>query len=306
MRHVRRILFPTDFSTCADHALSWALLLARRWEAELHLFHAVVLHEHDPHNPAHHLPDAGEIVAHLQRTAATAMRAELENRGVAGIEIVHAHERAPLPAPAILEYAADHGVDLVVMGTHGRRGLGHLLLGSVTEEVVRKAPCPVLTVRPDGHDEQAEVALPSRVLAAVDFSEHSPAVVGAARFVAGSGDAELSLLHVVEEQIHPAFYAVGRTSLLELHPEIRDTSVREMRRLLGDDGADVADVSTNVVEGRPAVEIVRFAEDHGSELVVVGSRGLTGVEHALLGSVADRVIRTAPCPVLVAREAGRG
>ena len=147
MIRLQKILFPTDFSPCADRAFDLALLLAQHFGAELHMFHAVVLHEDDPHNPAHHFPDPEAIHHRLERLADSEMARLLERQGATEARIRQVKSRGISAAPSILEYADECDADLIVMGTEGRRGPSHLLLGSVAEEVVGHARCPVLTVR---------------------------------------------------------------------------------------------------------------------------------------------------------------
>ena len=148
MIRIERILFPTDFFRCADQALDEALYLARRYGAELHMFHAIVLHAEDPHNPAHHFPDVEAIQARLEELAHTDMEAVLAEHEATGIVIRQVHARGISAAGAILEYAEENAADLIVMGTHGRTGIRRAVIGSVAEYVVRHAPCTVVCVKP--------------------------------------------------------------------------------------------------------------------------------------------------------------
>ena len=146
MLRISNILFPTDFSKCADQALIHALHLAKMSGAVLHKLHAIVLHDENPHNPAHHVGNVTLVHQNLKDLANAKMVSAMVPYKDAGIRIKMVQERGIAPAEVTLEYARDHDIDLIVMGTHGRRGLGHLFLGSVAEEVVRLADCPVLTV----------------------------------------------------------------------------------------------------------------------------------------------------------------
>ena len=138
-----QILVPTDFSTDADHALEHAIGLAQPFQARLTLLHVVYLY----------LPDAAEAsfpayVAQLKREADQQLqgpRSRVEDAEVA----VEAFTEMGVPADKIVEIARDRHADLIVMGTQGRTGLPHLLLGSVAERVVRLAPCPVMVTRKD-------------------------------------------------------------------------------------------------------------------------------------------------------------
>ncbi len=142
---IRRILFPTDFSEYADHAWSYVLTFAQEFAAEVHLLHVVP--------PPPRLTETyavnfdPEALLEAQRAEAAAL---LERQVQAAKEAsltAQAAIRTGVDFHEILEYARAQAVDLIVMGTHGRTGLAHVLLGSVAEKVVRRAPCPVLTIK---------------------------------------------------------------------------------------------------------------------------------------------------------------
>lgn len=143
---LERILLPTDFSECSERARSYACELAKRFTAELHLLHVA--------GPIMVPPGyVGPVPDELLRPEEGA-RHELEKWNDPAFEEAKGVVRTVTLGTAFVEivrYAREHEVDLVVIGTHGRSGINHALLGSVAEKVVRKAPCPVLTVRPEGH-----------------------------------------------------------------------------------------------------------------------------------------------------------
>ena len=142
---IRRILFPTDFSEYAEHAWSYALTFAQEFGAEVHLLHVVASPPRlaeayavnfDPEKMVKAL--AGEANASMDRTVEAAKSWGL---------IFRREVRVGVDFREIIDYVAKHGIDLIVMATHGRTGLAHALLGSVAEKVVRKSPCPVLTIK---------------------------------------------------------------------------------------------------------------------------------------------------------------
>jgi len=300
---LRRILFPTDFSPCAEQALDYALALANLYQAELHVFHATVLHEDDPHQLAHHLPDVAALRTRLRQLAESDINAALAARKAGELKVKVAHRFSVAAAPAILDYAADKRIDLIVMGTHGRRGIGRLFLGSVAEEVVRCAPCPVLTVREKAKPRRPRP--PKHILVPVDYSRHSQLALRYALEMAALWQARVHLLHVVEETLHPAFYASGKTSIFDFVPDIRRKSLQAMRELVVKAKGPEVQTAFHVVEGRAAVEIVKWAEKHPVDLMVIATHGLTGLEHLLLGSVTEKVLRTAPCPVFTVKAFGK-
>ncbi len=146
MIQLKKILFPTDFSRRGNRALLHSLNLAKKYKAELHMLHALVLWDDDPHNPAYHFPDKEELQTRLEEAAAAQMTADLEKADIEDLVIKQVHERGMTPAETIARYAGENDIDLIVIGTHRRRRIGHLF-GSVVEEVVRMASCSVLTIR---------------------------------------------------------------------------------------------------------------------------------------------------------------
>ncbi len=302
MLTISKILYPTDFSKCASHALPHTLDLARQYGCELHLLHALVMHDADPSNISHRLPDMEELYKALEEHAEMQMKAALEGQEEAGLQVKSALVRAISAAGAILDYAAENEIDLIAMGTHGRRGLRRLLLGSVAEEVVRLAPCPVLTV-PERLDVPAGRI--ESIVVPVDFSEHAKLALLYATEFAAAYHARLHLLHVVDEVIYPDFYPPVVPSGGSITEELRDQSLQRMRSLLTDIEHTQTNKEVHVRAGRAAPEIASFTAELAADLVVIASHGLTGISHMLLGSVTEQLIRRAHCPVLTVKAFGR-
>jgi len=152
MIKLERILVPTDMSEFSGHALRYGCEFANRFGAELHLLNVVQDIVAMVPEPGLAFPAPGEYMAEMQDAAKQALE-QLPESGKVQPEItVHREVRVGTPFLEIVRYAKDIDADMVVIGTHGRTGLAHVLLGSTAEKVVRKAPCPVLTVRPEGHD----------------------------------------------------------------------------------------------------------------------------------------------------------
>ena len=185
----------------------------------------------------------------------------------------------------------DPTFDLVVMGTHGRTGMSRMLLGSVTEKVVRHAPCSVMTMRTD-----TAAASYSKILCAVDFSDASEVAMDMAAAMRGQ---TITLLHTIEMSIPYAADPLPPVYLGDLKERAEEELEREAKQL-----RRLAEVPVEAVlrEGRAQYEITKLLDDDPSfDLVVVGSHGRTGIKRALIGSVAEAVVRHARCPVLVAR-----
>ena len=149
MIQLARILLPTDFSEFSSEATKYACALAEQFDAELHLLHVLEIHQSTT-------PDFAMGLALPSRTKESRKAAEktlenvLDSKWAEGRKVVKAILEGT-PFLEIIRCAKEYDIDLIVMGTHGRSGLVHVLIGSVAEKVVRKAPCPVLTVRPEGH-----------------------------------------------------------------------------------------------------------------------------------------------------------
>ena len=151
MIDLHRILVPTDFSKFSQHALTYAAAFAEKFGAELYLLHvvqdlALVIPEVIPIEPPL-TPSVQQLTTAVQ----SAFDRVVEENRLQGLT-VHREVREGTPFYEIIRYAREATIDLIVMGTHGHTGLAHVLLGSVTEKVVRKAPCPVLTVRHPEHE----------------------------------------------------------------------------------------------------------------------------------------------------------
>lgn len=304
MIQIRRILLPTDFFNCANQALEHAVYLAKRFKAELLLFHAIVLQEYDPQNPAYRLPDFETLAAQLKALAEQQMSAAVEAHRDGRLRIETVQQRGFSAADTILEFARDRDVDLIVMGTHGRRGIGRLLLGSVAERVLRFSRCPVLTIREQADPESVDRT--ERILVPVDFSEHARCAVAHAREIAGMYGATLNLLHVVEESVYPPFYyARKRPDVFDIRPNIKARSESALEQLFEEVPGPDVDCEIHCFEGHPAKAIARFAELNRSDLIVIATQGLTGLSRMLLGNVSRRVIRRAPCPVFTVKSSGR-
>lgn len=303
MLSIRRILFPTDFSPGSERALDTALALAREFGAELHMLHAVVLHSDDPNDPAHHFPDAEQIRSRLEETAVLRMESGIIDRSAEQLDVKRQHRRGMSVAPTILEHAQEIDPDLIVMSTHGRRGLENVLLGSVTEEVVRLSAWPVLTVRSDQDASPFPSSRP--ILVPVDFSEHSRRALTTARDVAARFGSSVHVLHVFERAVHPELYYGG----IPLDsPDFRmvEANLREaLETFVRETPGPEAVTSLHVLEGRAVPTILDFIQEHDIGLVVIATHGLTGMAHLLLGSVSEKVVRRATCPVLTERAFGK-
>lgn len=304
MLHVKNILVPTDFSDGSALALDHALGLAERTSAAVHLLHVEVLYEVSKGLQTG-LPHTVEDALNTLKQYAEDMTFAWTAEGSAAFPMTYEVVRDIAAAPAILNYAEVHDVDVIVMGTHGRRGVRRMMMGSVAEEVVRLARCPVLTLH-EGETDVAEGGAAPTFVVPIDFSLHAKEALRYAKAMADLYGARLHLLHVVEETLHPAFYEGG---VLSAHHEIRadlDAQAEAQLKVLYDEvGGDPAVVTFEVATGHADDEIVAAAKRTGAALIVMATQGLRGIERVFLGSVAARVVRRATCPVFILKAFGK-
>jgi nucleotide-binding universal stress UspA family protein len=303
IKKLNRILFPHDFSECAGQALTHAIYFAKKYNAELHMLHVVTLFEDAPQVNLKDFPDKEMLQKRLEEISSSRMKGIKESNISAGIKIITSVSRAISEAPGILDYAAEKDIDLIVMGTHGRRGIGHLFLGSVAEEVVRLSPVPVFTVR------ETEMPKPiknfEKILVPVDFSEHSLSALEHAKSIAESYNASLQLLHVIEEPVHPALSLAGKSSIFDIIPDLKADCKKRIEKMLKNVKGSEVKSEIFVIEGRASADIIKFVKEHNTDLLVIATHGLTGIEHLLLGSVTEKVVRMASCPVFTVKSFGK-
>jgi nucleotide-binding universal stress UspA family protein len=300
MPNIRRILYPTDFSTPSADAAEQAIALARWYHARITALHVCV----PIFMPVPGLPPPVDRVGEAEKRRAREQATGCVDAGAAagvGVDVV---VEAGDPAREILDWAARLPADLIVMGTHGASGFERLMLGSVTEKVLRKAACPVLTVPPRAH--ATSTLPPTRIVCAVDFSEWSLASFELAASVAQESGAALTLVHVIEWPWHeppaPAFDELPAEQAAALQEYRRDVETRATKRLEAVRSGPVSDRCTvRVLHGKPYVELLRVAADEHADLIVLGVHGRNVVDLALFGSTTNHVVRQATCPVLTLR-----
>ena len=299
MASIEHVLCPIDFSEGSTHALEQAAAVASWYNARL-----TALHVYSPLVPVPGLPvdEAPESELLRAREEATAFVESVLGSGTAVDVFVDVGK----PVRSIIERADRLPADLIVMGTHGASGFERLVLGSVTETILRKAACPVLTVPPRAH---VTSRLPfTRVLCAVDFSEWSVAAVELASSLARHSGAALELLHVVEwpweEPPAPLFADLPReqaAALLEFRRYVTASATRRLESLAPGETRDRCAMTTRICHGKPYVEILRVAADTSADLIVLGVHSRKLIDVAMFGSTTNHVVRRAACPVVTLR-----
>jgi len=306
MTPYKRILCPVDFSDFSRHALDEAIAIAHLYDGcvtALHVFPLAIAAD-----PFAGLPEfqpfrlTDRHRAHLLRqlsTFAATEGAEQRRTTVALREGVDIHAE-------ILEAADRMTPDLIVMGTHGRSGFQHLMLGSVAEKVLHKARWPVLTVPPKAPDAVSAGPAPfTRILCGIDFSDCSLAALRHAISLASQARAQLDVLSVV--QLIP-MYDTTATVPLYYPGLLGDLKADIWKRLnsVVDDAASEMPVERFVTVGSPHREIVRVATERKTELVVLGAYSHGPIDRIVFGSTTNHVVRQSRCPVLTVRTSQPG
>lgn len=302
MPTIDKVLFTTDFSELSNHALPYAIKMAKIYGAELIMLHAVTIYDNDPNDPAYHFPYLQNYCEQATKSADDRFQVCFERAGDSGVRVRKALVQGISPHAAILEFIETEGdVGLVCMSTHGRSGLKHVLLGSVTENVIRYAPCPILAVKQTGHEfidpDTGDVRI-GKIVFPYDFSKDSLKPLEMLRSVAAIGNAEITVLHSIDVEIPPVYYTSGVTSIMQLDPELNDRVMHRLRSEL-EQPLEGFNVRYIVAEGRAEDRIREAAREERADLIVMGSAGSNGAGGFLFGSTTARVIQKAVCPVLV-------
>jgi nucleotide-binding universal stress UspA family protein len=299
---IRRILCPVDFSRFSHHALEQAVALAREFGAEVSALHVSAVAPVTAFVPigAPLVPEP----ARLSRAERQAMTRQLhdfvDEIAVDGLSL-RTELKEQDPVSAIVDTALTWPADVIVMGTHGRSGFERLMLGSVTEKVLRKAPCPVLTVPRRLVTAKPRLAF-GRILCAVDFSPASLRALEYAVSLASPDGPGVQALNVIE------LFAEGggmRDELVLDTPDFRAGLLRHaqqrLRDAIGDPLRARCPIAESVTMGKAYREILRIAADDHADLIVLGVQGRTAADLFLFGSTTQHVVRQAECPVLTIR-----
>ncbi len=295
MPEIRRILCPIDFSEFSVRAYCHALSLAEHYRAKLVALHIVELWRYPCAGFAASVSLYEDFCQALRESGKKELQEFVKNHTPDEIqpELVVNQGMAP---DSILAFAEAQKTDLIVMGTHGRRGFDRLMLGSVTERVLRTASCPVLAVCKPPHDlitsgkQRDHVHHLSRILFCTDFSENSQRALDYAISATAEYDAELTLLHVLED--------VPGSAKTE---EAIAIATEQLDKLIPPEKRKTRKIKTAVRIGKPYRQIIQLAEEAQTDLVTMAVRGRGTLDLAAFGSTTYRVIQLGPCPVLAAQ-----
>jgi nucleotide-binding universal stress UspA family protein len=283
------VLVPTDGSSHSVRAAEHGLYLANEFDASVHVIHVADV------QGASGLFDAGGVTEQFVtglieegKSAIEATKAVINDRDSVTTAVIKGE-----PSEAILEYADEHGANLIAMGTHGRTGLDRYIMGSVTERVVRLSDVPVLTVRatersqmPSGYEE---------ILVPTDGSEPAAAAVDHGLAIAGQTGARIHAVNIVDVgDIASTPHYTPPMDVIERLESEGEAATGRIAAQARDRGVDAI---TEVHEGFPVRDLLEYADEKDIDLIAMGTTGRTGLGRYLLGSTTERIIRHAEVPV---------
>jgi nucleotide-binding universal stress UspA family protein len=282
MINIKKILCPVDFFPASHAAVKYAAGLAANYDATIHFLHVLT----PIPLTAYEYVDTEEVIHGLEASSAVEMNklvAGLKGTGVrteTDVRLGDVYDEIKL---AIEEVKPD----LIVMGTHGRRSVERWFMGSTTEKLLRHSPVPLVTIAATGGKPSAP---PRRILVTTDFSEGTSDALAFAFSVAQENESKVTLLHVVNDvDVDVSGY--------------RDSLINRVRKQLDDlvpaEARNWCEIATRVETGIPYRIIKRVLEDERIDLLVMNIHGKGMLDRALLGSTAERLVRTAGCPVML-------
>ena len=295
---LNRILCATDLSDLGNYAVSYGVALAKGFKAKLYLCHVVDLSSTTMYGEATFTFEAQNL--YMEDYAQGQLKDLIAGQSI-DMEPLVTTGRA---SDEIVRLAEENSIDLVITATRGRSGLKRLILGSVTEHLMKTLPCPLMSLRgPDYENkltsEQGLVL--KKILVGCDFSSDSNRAYEYSVSLAQEFQSELHLVHVIA----PLLYKDLPKALLDerdrLHKDLRETLNEKLKEMIPDEAFNWCTPKTVLLAGRPHEELTKYAIVQGMDLIVLGVRGHGMVESLFVGSTTERVVRQAICPVFSVR-----
>lgn len=293
---IKRILAPVDLSAASIQALTYAIPLAERFQADLHL---VYVHEN-----GHEFSTAAmsQLLYDIAKTR-TRIQSAAQSGGLSLIREENCHVLIGRAYNKVCDFASKLAADLIVLATRGQTGLARIVLGSTAERIVQFAPCPVLVTRQRKETEEARRKkfgfAPRNILVPVDFSQCSMAGLKYAALFARAFDARLLLFHALFPPNPMLIDRMSANLTLDLDATRRMNAQLEMEALTQLHFLRGVACETEIRTGYTIQEICAAIEHGNIDLVITSTHGQTGLKHALIGSVAEHVVRYAHCSVVV-------
>lgn len=299
---LKSIICATDLSDFSNHAVSYGISLAKELGVKLYVCHVV-----DISYAAVYGKGSGpaEQESRIMNYAHEHLKRSVGEQPVDWEPLITKGH----PANEIVRMAEEKNVDLAISASHGRSGLKRLILGSVTDRLMRTLPCPLLVVRRPEHDFVAptneEIRL-KRIFVGCDFSPDSSLAFQYGLGLAQEFQSELHLIHVIEPPVYKYLLKPAIDSGEGLEQDLRDRFNEKLRNMVPEEARNWCTTKTILLPGRPHEELTKYAVINDADLIVLGVRGHGLIEMLFVGSTTDRVVRQAPCPVLSVRPKVQG
>ncbi|MCP4626813.1 MAG: universal stress protein [bacterium] len=291
----KKILSATEFSEFSNHTVDYGVALAKEFGADLHICHVIDLSSVAIYGEFQ-LDPVGQQ-DRIMEDANAQLEELVGNQPVAWEPLITVGK----PADEISRAVEDKNIDLVITATRGRSGFKRLILGSVTERLMRTLSCPLLVVRSHEHEfvdkPKQEIKL-QKILVGCDFSPDSGQAIVYGLSLAQEFLAELHLVHVIEPPAQPNLIIEESLVRGENQDDYQNLLIQKLKDMVPDEAANWCTPQIGILEGQPYDELVKYADTREIDMIVLGVRGHGLVKTLFLGSTTDRVIRNSPCPVL--------
>ena len=295
---IKTIVCTTDFSDFSNRAIPFGVALAREFGAKLYLCHVIDLSSVAMYGEG--FSDPLMLESKITDYAHKHLQDLIGDTDIAWESLISVGHTAD----EIALIAKEKGADLVVSATHGRSGLKRLILGSVTERLMRTLPCPMYIVRSLERDLAAPVMAEmklKRILVGCDFSTDSDLAVQYGISLAQEFQTELHLTHVLEPRVYKDMLTQTAGGGDSGREGLREKLTQKLKSMVPEEARQWCTPETLLLAGHPSDELTKYAVVNDMDLIVLGVRGHSVMESLLVGSTTDRVVRQAPCPVLSVR-----
>ena len=295
---IKTIVCTTDFSDFSNRAVPFGVALAKEFGAKLYLCHVIDLSSVAMYGEG--FSDPLMLESKITDYAHKHLQDLIGDTDIAWESLTSVGHTAD----EIAAIAKEKGADLVVSATHGRSGLKRLILGSVTERLMRTLPCPMYIVRSLERELEAPVMAEmklKKILVGCDFSPDSDLAVQYGLSLAQEFQSELYLAHVLEPTVYKDMLTQTAGVADPGREGLREKLTQKLEGMVSEDAKQWCVPETLLLAGHPSDELTKYAVVNEMDLIVLGVRGHSIMESLLVGSTTDRVVRQAPCPVLSVR-----
>jgi nucleotide-binding universal stress UspA family protein len=291
----KNILCATDFSDFSNYTVNYGVALAKEFDSRLIICHVIDLSSVAIYGEFQLDPIGQQN--RIMEDASAQLQELTGNQPVSWEPLITVGK----PADEIARAVEEKGIDLVISATRGRSGFKRLILGSVTERLMRTLSCPLLVVRSHEHElvkpPDREIKL-KKILVGCDFSPDSDQAFKYGVSLAQEFEAELHLANVIEPPAQPNLIKEENLVSGENQQDYYNQLIRKLKDMVPQEAANWCTPQTSILEGQAYEELVKYAHTRDIDMIVLGARGHGLVKTLFLGSTTDRVIRNSPCPVL--------